>query len=231
MKRLFVISLLLLNAGIYAQNDSLLTPSKVIEFGDYYIFEGDTLVLQLDEVSLPTRLLFKNKKDRIYFFWLRKKVHKAYPYAKLAQERLTVINKNLEKYDNKRLKKKYIRRMQKYFEEEYSNQLKNLTRTEGRILTKLIHRQMGITVYDMIKKYRSGWSAYWNNTTAKLFKLDLKDTYEPGIDNEDYLTELILEKAFYEGTLEPQSTVLDFDFDAIKTEHSKRLDVEYRIDW
>lgn len=232
MRKILVVVLLFLGVfNLQAQIDTLSKPSKVIEFEDYYIFEGDTLMIQLDEVKLPSTLLFKNRKDKVYFYWLRKKVHKAYPYAKLAQERLTVINENIDEIKNKRLKKRYIRRMQNYFENEYTDQLKNLTRTEGRILTKLIHRQMGITVYDLIKEYRSGWNAYWNNAAAKIFDLDLKDEYEPALDNEDYLIELILEKAFFEGTLEPQSTALDFDFEAIKLQHSKRLDVEYRIDF
>lgn len=232
MRQLFAIIFIFFSViNLQAQIDSLSKPSKIIEFEDYYIFEGDTLMIELDEVHLPSTILFKNNKDKVYFYWLRKKVHKAYPYAKLAQERLTIVNENLDKIDRKRLKKKYIKRMQDYFEGEYTEQLKHLTRTEGRILTKLIHRQMGITVYDMIKEYRSGWNAYWNNATAKLFDLDLKDEYEPATDNEDYLVELILEKAFFEGTLKPQPTVLDFDFEAIKLQHSKRLDVEYRIDF
>ena len=232
MRQLFAIIFIFFSViNLQAQIDSLSKPSKIIEYEDYYIFEGDTLMIELDEVHLPSTILFKNNKDKVYFYWLRKKVHKAYPYAKLAQERLTIVNENLDKIDRKRLKKKYIKRMQDYFEGEYTEQLKHLTRTEGRILTKLIHRQMGITVYDMIKEYRSGWNAYWNNATAKLFDLDLKDEYEPATDNEDYLVELILEKAFFEGTLKPQPTVLDFDFEAIKLQHSKRLDVEYRIDF
>ena len=48
-------------------------------------------------------------------------------------------------------------------DDEFSAELKKMTRTEGQILVKLIHRQTGITMYDLIKEYRSGWKAFWYN--------------------------------------------------------------------
>ena len=107
--------------------------------------------------------------------------------------------------------------------------MKKLTVTEGRLLIKLVHRQTGETVYELSKKYKNGWSAFWNQKTARLFKQNLKDEYEPATDNEDYLTELILERAFEEGTLTPRPTVLHFDFEKIKNSKGKYIPIERRI--
>lgn len=189
----------------------------------YIIFEGDTLLIELDEVVLLQKLKFKNNYDRRYYYWFRKKTLNAYPYAKMAAERLEVLNHRLDSIKSKRKKKQYVKHIQKYMEGEFTDQLKKLTRTEGRILIKLIHRQTGQTVFDLIKDYRSGWNAFWYNSTAKVFKLSLKSTYSPLTVNEDYLIEDILQRAFVDGILEEQQNKLNFDYLDIeaKTIHVK----------
>ena len=195
-------------------------------YGDYIIFEGDTLLIELEEVRLLKKLKFKSKSDRRYYYWFRKKVHKAYPYAKLAQDRLTVIKQRLEKIESKRQRRIYTRRLQKYFEKEFTEQLKKLTRTEGRILIKLIHRQTGETAYEMVKGLRSGWNAFWYEGTAKMFKLSLKTKYQPATVNEDYLIEDILQRAFINMKLERQESKLPFDFEKIATKRGGHIKIE-----
>lgn len=50
------------------------------------------------------------------------------------------------------------------------------------------------------------------NTTANLFKLSLKDEYNPLLNREDFLIEDILQRSFIEGILEEQPSKLDFDY-------------------
>jgi hypothetical protein len=222
---------LVITPYLVAQNDTIIenNKSKTNLYKDYYIYEGDTMLIELDEVHLFKKLNFKTQDDRNYYYWLRKKVHKSYPYAVIAQERMEVINGNLKNLKNKRQKKIYLKRLQEYFEGEFTEQLKNLTITEGRVLIKLIHRQTGLTVYDLSKEYKNGWSAFWNQKTARLFKQDLKDKYEPATDNEDFLTELILERAFEEHTLIKKPTVLNFDLEKIKKNNGNYIPIERRI--
>ena len=82
-----------------------------------------------------------------------KKTLKAYPYANLAADRLNVLTERLENISSKKRKKQYTKRIQKYLEEELTEQLKKLTRTEGRILIKLVHRQTGNTSFNLIKNF------------------------------------------------------------------------------
>ena len=178
----------------------------------YIIFEGDTLLIKLDEVLLLKKLKFQTSYERRYYYWFRKKTLKAYPYAKLASERLDTINARLERIKSKRKKKQYTKRIQNYLEGEFTDQLKKLTRTEGRILIKLIYRQTGATTFDLVKGLKSGWKAFWYNTTASLFKLSLKDKYDPEHIEEDYLIEDILQRAFVDGILEEQPSKLDFNY-------------------
>ena len=108
--------------------------------------------------------------------------------------------------------RRYTRKVQKYIEGEFSEELKKLTRTEGQILVKLIHRQTGTTAFDLVKDLRNGWRAFWYNTTASLFKISLKEEFRPVEVHEDYLIEDILQRAFAANRLERQKSVLDYDY-------------------
>lgn len=81
-----------------------------------------------------------------------------------------------------------------------------------RILIKLVHRQTGDTSFALIKNLRSGWKAFWYNTTANFFRLSLKEEYDPVHNKEDYLIEDILQRAFIDGILEEQPSKLDFSY-------------------
>ena len=181
----------------------------------YYIIEGDTIpreYIDLQEVVLLNKLEFNSKLDRRRYLILRRKTRKVYPFAKLASERLTVMTERLNTIKSKRLKKKYTKRIQKYIEEEFSEELKKLTRTEGQILVKLIHRQTGRTAFNLVKELRTGWRAFWYNTTANLFDISLKEEYEPFNVKEDYLIEDILERFFQSGILERQKPAFAIDY-------------------
>ena len=181
----------------------------------YVIIEGDSIpqtAINLDEVTLLHKLKFDSKEDRKRYLILRRKTIKVYPYAKLAAERLESLNERLKLLKKPSEKRKYMKMIQKYIEEEFSAELKKLTRTEGQILVKLIHRQTGKTAFDLIKELRNGWRAFWFNSTANLFDISLKEEFDPKNNKEDYLIEDVLQRNFISGTLERQKTALDFDF-------------------
>jgi len=226
MKKIVIILIYIIGVNFYAQEGVLIQKDTLTKYEDYIIFEGDTVVIELEEVQLLSKLKFKNSYDRQYYYWFRKKTLKAYPYAKLAADRLSVLNERLDQIDSEYKKKAYTRRVQKYMEGEFTDQLKKLTRTEGRILIKLIHRQTGVTTFELIKEIKSGWKAFWYNGTAKLFKLSLKLEYDPANIDEDYLIEDILQRAFIDGKLEGQDSKLDFDYHKIAEEKGNIFHIE-----
>lgn len=187
-----------------------------LDLSQYTLFENDSLITDLDEVQLLPRLKFKSYNDKRYYYWFRKKVLKAYPYAKIASEELTQLNLALDSIPSKRKKKKYTKEVRKYLEKEFTPQLKKLTRTEGRVLIKLMHRETGEITYDLVKEYRSGWKAFWYNATANVFKMSLKDGYDPINIQEDYMIEDVLQRAWRDNLIELDKPKLDFDFPNIK---------------
>lgn len=185
----------------------------------YMIIDGDTLPRQfidLDEVYLLNELKFNSPEERRNYLILRRRTRKVYPYAKLAAERLNTMNQRLETIQNNRERRIYTRRIQKYIEEEFTEELKNLTRSEGRILVKLIHRQTGETAFDLVKDLRTGWRAFWYNTTASMFDISLKSEFQPHLDKEDFLIEDILQRSFQEGILETQPAAFPIHYFDLK---------------
>ena len=193
--------------GVSAQE----TPRDTI-FDESIFVEDDSITISLPEVMLFKKLKFNTTKDKRYYYWYYRKVYKAYPYAKLAADRLLKLNKQLEKIRSKRKRKKHTKKMQQYMEGEFTDELKKMTRTEGKILIKLLHRQTGLTAFDLVKEYRSGWKAFWYNTTAKVFKLSLKSEYQPETEAIDFLVEDILQRSFANGRLDEQQARLQIDY-------------------
>lgn len=212
--RVYLLFILIFFLPIYVYGQDTLVSPDNNEY-EYYIIQGDTIprdFIGLEEVIIFKKLKFSSKEERRRYLILRRKTRKVYPYAKLAAERLLTLNERLEKIDSKRKKKKYTKIIHRYLEDEFSAQLKKLTRTEGQILIKLIHRQTGETAFELIKRLRSGWKAFWYNTTASAFDISLKREFDPRTVEEDYLIEDILQRSFQSGILEAQDTALDFEY-------------------
>lgn len=181
----------------------------------FIIIQGDSLPktsIDLDPVLVLPRLQFKNRDERLQYIILRRKTLKVYPYAKLAAERLVALQERLDGLKRNSQKRRYTRIIHKYIEDEFAEELKKLTKTEGQILVKLIHRQTGSTTFNLIKELRSGWRAFWFNTTASLFNISLKEEYQPLLVKEDYLIEDILQRAFQNSQIERQPPAFDIDF-------------------
>jgi hypothetical protein len=191
------------------------------------ILEGDSIFrnsIELDEVFIFGKLRFDSYDDKLRYYILRRKTLKVYPYAKLASERLLELNSRLGQIDSGRKRKQYTKIVQRYIEEEFSAELKKLTRTEGQILVKLIYRQTGITAFDLVRELRSGWRAFWYQTTARMFDISIKEEFHPDTIHEDYLIEDILQRAFAANQLVRQKSALSYDFASLtnKWSHSKK---------
>ncbi len=163
----------------------------------YYKIEGDSIFsshINLKEVTIYKPINLETNEDLVMYYTLKRKTLKVYPYAKMASERLTKLNSRLTKIISKRKKKKYTRILEKFLQDELTAELKRLTRTEGQILVKLIHRETGITAYNLVKELRNGFRAFTYNSVAKIFDISLKREYDPKNIKEDIFIEDILRK-------------------------------------
>lgn len=170
------------------------------ENSTYFKIEGDSVFkkeIDLKEVVVYKPVIFADNQERLDYFVLKRKVLKVYPYAKMASERLAKLNDRLDKIKSKRKKKKYTKMLEKFLQEELTAELKKLTRTEGQILVKLIYRETGITAFSLVRELRNGFRAFTYNTIAKVFKISLKEEYDPLNVREDLFIEDILRNSSF----------------------------------
>ncbi len=146
----------------------------------------------LDEVVVYQPLQLKSYEEMKKYMLLRRRTLKVYPYAEMASKRFTTLKERMERMENRRKKKRYAKLIEKYLEGEFKEELKKLTRAEGQILVKLIHRETGITTHALVKTYRNGFRAATYQFTAKLFDIDLKTELDPNKVEEDLWIEDIL---------------------------------------
>ena len=163
------------------------------------MIKGDSIPsesIDLKEITVFPSIEFKNIEDKIKYYIIKRKTLKVYPYAILASKRLTELNKRLPLIKTRSRKKKYTKIVERYIEKEFSDELKKLTRTEGQILIKLVHRETGETVYRLIKKLRNGFRAFSYSSLAKLFNISLKEAYDPINIVEDAMIEDVIKRAY-----------------------------------
>ena len=205
----FLLFILFTTLSVSAQ----VIPQDTTKMG--YELEDDESILN-DTIQLPEVLIYKGKMDpeaKKQFLLLQSRVYKTYPYAKLASERLTILNRGMANLKMNKEKKRYFNIVESYLSNEFEDKLKKLSRKQGQILVKLIHRQTGTTTYELVKNLKSGWKAFWSNTAASMFDINLKTKYAPFDVNEDYLIETILVRAFDSGRLQNQNPAKPVDYD------------------
>lgn len=208
-QQLFFLLMVLCSSTVFAQQN---------EEGGLLLIAGDSIPqygISLKEVVVFQPLRFKTREELKRYILLRRRVFRVYPYAKLAADRLTVLNKRLDEIESKKGRKKYLKRLEKFIYEEFEEELKKLSKSQGRILIKLVHRQTGSTTFDLVKDLRTGWKAFVYQTTASLFSLSLKEQFDPEEIEEDYLIEDILQRAFADQYLIEQPAAIDYNLNTL----------------
>ena len=184
---------------IFISTINLYSQNKNVIIADLDIINGDTLFIkEFPEVEI---LEFKDNIERRKYYILKRRVLKVYPYALVAKEKLDAIQRGLDTIPKRRHKKRYTKQVASWVKEEYTEQLKSLTMSEGRILVKLIYRETKITSYDIVRSYRGRFNAFFWQTMAKLWENNLKTQYDPVNIKEDMLIEHIILQAKIEGKL------------------------------
>lgn len=104
---------------------------------------------------------------------------KTYPYALIAKKITKEADSTLAHSNfSKREREKYLRDYEKRLFKEFEKPLKGLTISQGKLLLKLLDRELGQTSFYVIKNYRGGAAAGFWQGIAKLFGSDLKKPYD-----------------------------------------------------
>lgn len=152
--------------------------------------EGDTILVgDLEDVTITSPRSFDSREDYLLYMKYRRYAVKVYPYAKDAIRIFKEVDYATREMKD-RERKKYIKQLSKELKEEFEDPLKNLTKTQGRILITMIERHLDTPMYDLIKGLRGGVSASYWSTTGRFFGYRLKEGY---IEGEDPILDAVLQ--------------------------------------
>lgn len=165
-------------------------------------WENDAgLHVELEEVTAYS-LHLKSRLEKKYYVWLQKRVDDVYPFLAKAVTEYNQVADTAKLINNKRQRKKFIKKRYQKLAEQYEKKLKDLSTSRGQILSKLIHRETGKTTYEIIKELRGGFSAFLWNATGGAFDIDLKQGFNPKKTREDLLLEVIINRGIADGRYE-----------------------------
>ncbi len=149
----------------------------------------DTIfVATIPEVIVKAPRVFANDEEYRQYMRYRRYATDVLPYA---IESIKLYRKYEKETEGMRRgqAKKHARMMQKDAKDDFTDPLKDLTRTQGKILVKMIERHLNTPMYDVLKNVRGGFTATKWQTVGKLYGYDLKVGYTPG---EDKILDMIL---------------------------------------
>jgi hypothetical protein len=146
------------------------------------------IVATIPEVVIKAPPVFSNDEEYRQYMRYRRYAMEVLPYA---IESIRMYRKyEAETKDMKSGKaRKYAKTIQQEAKDEFTDPLKDLSRTQGKILVKMIERHLNTTTYDILKDVRGGFNAMKWQTVGKLYGYDLKEGYKPG---EDRILDMIL---------------------------------------
>lgn len=160
---------------------------------EWIVENGDSIPLIH---SLPV-YVFSRGVDLRRYRKLVDAVKRVYPIAQLAKARMAEMEEELCRLPTKKEQKAYVKQVYRDIKAEYTPVLKHMTRTQGRVLLKLIDRETEYTAYEILKEFRGGFVAGFWQGVSRIFGQNLKSEYDK--DGEDRMIEQIV--VYYEAGL------------------------------
>lgn len=153
---------------------------------EWAVENGDSIAV----IHITPVRKYARKPDMRRYARLVRAVKRVYPIAEEAKVLMATMESELLALPNKKQQKLYIKGIEKRLIREYTPVLKKMTIYDGRVLLKLIDRQVDDTAYEIIKEFRGGFEAGLWQALAKMFGNNLKTDYDP--DKDDILLEQII---------------------------------------
>ena len=140
---------------------------------------GDTatLIIMRPVHCFPKRV-FKNEKEKNYYWRNVRDVKKVLPYAKLVHNALIETYEYIQTLPEEE-RNKHLKRMEKELFNEYGPTLKEFTYTQAKLLIRLIDRECNQTSYQLIKAFLGSFRATFWQTFGSMFGVSLRKEWEP----------------------------------------------------
>lgn len=142
-------------------------------------------------ITILTVPIYKRNRDIQRYQRMVNAVKKVYPLAIEAAKRMEGLDAKLAEFERRKDQKGYTKAIEDALKEEITPMLWKMTRYEGVILLKLIDRETNHTAFNIVKEFRSGFTAGFYQMLARMFGNNLKLEYDP--TGEDAMLEQIVQ--------------------------------------
>ena len=162
---------------------------------------NDTIfIADLEDVSVSSPRKFANQQEYRLYLKYRRYANKVYPYAQKAI-RIFRESEQVTKTLSRRKRKRHFKRLQKQMEDEFEEPLKHLTRTQGKILIKMIEKELDTPFYTLLRNLRGTFVAMKWSSFGYFYGYRLKRGYVKG---DDKILDAVLEDYDVSFEVEPK---------------------------
>lgn len=189
--------LLLSGAGgeAFAQEEEpeLLVKVKAYEGYTHIIDQyGDTCRLTyIREIVVFPPLKFKNKKEEQFYWRTVRDVRKTLPYAKLAFATLCETYEYIQTIPDKKERERHLKTLEKDIFQQYKPVVKKMTKTQGKVMLKLINRETDQTGFNIVKAFLGSFRAGFWQTFGRFFGINMRVGFHPDKNKEDAIIDRV----------------------------------------
>lgn len=189
--------LLLSGAGgeAFAQEEEPELRVKVKAYEGYtHIIDqyGDTCRLTyIREIVVFPPLKFKNKKEEQFYWRTVRDVRKTLPYAKLAFATLCETYEYIQTIPDKKERERHLKALEKDIFQQYKPVVKKMTKTQGKVMLKLINRETDQTGFNIVKAFLGSFRAGFWQTFGRFFGINMRVGFHPEKNKEDAIIDRV----------------------------------------
>ena len=163
--------------------------------GKYHFVDeatGDTLcMIVMNPITIYPPERFKNKKEEEFYWRTVRDVRKTLPYAKLICSTLLETSEYLETFETEKEKQQYLKDFEDAIFEQYKPVMKKFTRSQAKMLVKLINRETHQSSFNIVKAFLGSFRAGFWQTFGRMFGVNMRSGYDPEGNKEDAVIERI----------------------------------------
>ncbi|MDR0333904.1 MAG: DUF4294 domain-containing protein [Dysgonamonadaceae bacterium] len=144
------------------------------------IIGTDTVAtIWLREFTKFAPLQFRNAQEQMAYDRLVRDVKRTLPFAKRIAQIMIETYEYIETLPDDRARQRHLNQMDRHLRQEYTPQMRQLTRSQGQLLMVLIDRETNSSSFHIIEATMGRVQALAANTIARLWGNNLRTRYDP----------------------------------------------------
>lgn len=168
---------------------------RKVYHGKYHFVEEETgetrTMYVLNPIVIYPNERFRTKSEEEFYWKTVRDVKKTLPYAKLINRTIIETFEYIETFDSDREKEQYLHRFEGQVFNQYKPVMKKLTKSQGKMMIKLINRETNQSSYHIVKAFMGSFRAGFWQTFGHFYGVNLKSGYRPESNKEDALIERV----------------------------------------